>query len=93
MGAFQAIVDAVRETRRAVETAAGLGPVFVPIFQTRTATMGSPIESARFKQVWKRKSPGRQEPFLKRYFLPVSGVCLIDSSCDIHQMIKRGLRK
>ena len=93
MGAFRAIVDAVRETRRAMETAAGICPVFVPIFQAHTATMGSPLNQRGSNRSGKKKSQGRQEPFLKRYFLPASGVCLIDSSCDIHQMIKRGVRK
>lgn len=31
--------------------------------------MGLPIESRRFKKVWKRKSARRKEPFLKRFFL------------------------
>ena len=51
------------------ETDAGIRPVFVPIFQACLDSMGLPIESRRFKKVWKRKSARRKEPFLKRFFL------------------------
>ena len=36
------------------ETDAGIRPVFVPIFQACLDSMGLPIESRRFKKVWKR---------------------------------------
>lgn len=56
MGAFRAIVDAVRETRRAMETAAGICSVFVPIFQAHTATMGSPLNQRGSNRSGKKRA-------------------------------------
>ncbi|UKI30126.1 MAG: transposase [Lentisphaeria bacterium] len=47
-------------------------------FQACLDSMGLPIESRRFKKVWKRKSARRKEPFLKRFFLLASGFCISD---------------
>jgi len=38
-----------------------------------------PMAEMLNKQVWKRKSERRKEPFLKRFFFLASGFCIIDS--------------
>ena len=56
----------------------GIGLVGVPDFQNHIASIGKPIEAMLLEQVGQRKSARRKEPFLKGFFLLVSGFCIID---------------
>ena len=55
-----------------------IGLVGVPDFQNHIASIGLPIEAMLLEQVGQRKSARRKEPFLKSFFLLVSGFCIID---------------
>ena len=55
-----------------------IGLVGVPEFQNHIASMGLPIEAMLLEKVGQRKSARRKEPFLKGFFLLVSGFCIID---------------